>query len=62
MSGFIIFRCPDTGFNVQTRIPRAEPAPDNATAYEPFACPICTRTHLIDPVTGRTLGQRDEGR
>jgi hypothetical protein len=59
MSGFIIFRCPETGFNVQTRIPREERKPDAATAYEPFVCPVCTRTHLIDPVTGRTLGQLD---
>jgi predicted RNA-binding Zn-ribbon protein involved in translation (DUF1610 family) len=60
MSGFVIFRCPDTGFNVQTRIPRAEQQkPDSAKAYESFSCPVCTRTHLIDPVTGRVLGQPD---
>ena len=62
MSGFVIFRCPDTGFNIQTRIPRAEQGPDKATVYEPFTCPVCTRTHLIDPVTARALGQFDEDR
>jgi hypothetical protein len=61
MSAFVIFRCPDTGFNVQTLIPRQEQGPDGTKAYEPFSCPVCTRTHLIDPVTGRALGQIDEG-
>jgi len=62
MSGFVIFRCPDTGFNVQTRIPRQEQRPDGATAYEAFSCPVCARMHLIDPVTGRAIGQLDERR
>lgn len=61
MSGFVIFRCPDTGFNVQTRIPREERSSDTAKAYVPFTCPVCTRTHLIDPVAGRAIGQLDEG-
>jgi len=56
MSSFIIFQCPETGFNVQTRIIREQPRPGDGKFYEPFSCPICTRTHLIDPVTGKVLG------
>jgi hypothetical protein len=53
-----VFRCPQTGFNVQHRWPDEEKASvDNV--YETVTCPACTRVHLINRSTGKLLGDGD---
>jgi len=53
MATHFVFRCPDTGLNVQGFI-ADDPADDNM--FEPVICTACTRTHLINPKTGKVLG------
>jgi hypothetical protein len=54
-----IYRCPTTGLNVQGLSPDAVPA-DNTETYESVSCPVCTRAHLVNRATGRTLGNDGE--
>jgi len=63
----LVYRCPATGFNVQGFV--AEEASDLETTYVSLPCPLCSRTHLINPATGKgpgdpetqTLGRRRDG-
>jgi hypothetical protein len=60
----IIYRCPTTGLNVQGWFaddPASANVGDSARAnadetYEAVLCTACTKLHLINPKTGRTLG------
>ena len=54
-----IYRCPTTGFNVQGLFADAVAA-DNTETYESVSCPVCTRVHLVNRATGRTLGDDGE--
>ncbi|WP_439395830.1 hypothetical protein ACRQ5Q_02285 [Bradyrhizobium sp. PMVTL-01] len=54
MDRHILFKCPQTGMNVQHRL---EVGPGDRT-HVSVACPACTRLHLIDTSTGRLLGER----
>ena len=51
MAEFIIFRCPQTGMDVQTLLHKQEK--NDARAYEAVTCPACTRLHFIDKSTGK---------
>jgi hypothetical protein len=50
----IIFRCPNTGLDVQTSILREENP--EARSYEAVLCSACTRLHFIDTTTGKVVG------
>jgi hypothetical protein len=52
----IVFKCPQTGLNVQHRL--TEAPEDGAEIHVSVPCPACTRLHLINPVTGKLLGER----
>jgi hypothetical protein len=49
-----IFRCPNSGMNVQPPF-SPDPAAD-PHAYEPLDCPACRRVHLLHKQTGKLLG------
>jgi hypothetical protein len=49
-----LFRCPLTGYNVQGFV--AEDGDDDADTFHPFSCPACTRTHFVNPKTGKIVG------
>jgi hypothetical protein len=54
----ILFRCPHTGLNVQHWLDEAvDPARDEKSYYEAVICPACTRMHLVNRSTGKTLGE-----
>ena len=55
MAELIIFRCPQTGMDVQTLLDKQEK--DEALIYESVICPACTRLHFINKSTGKALGQ-----
>jgi hypothetical protein len=55
----LIFRCVQTGMNVQVWLPDEAPA-DRADSYESVACPACTRLHLINKITGKILGDKEK--
>jgi hypothetical protein len=51
-----LYRCPTTGYRVQGFI--AEELP--ADTYEAVACTACRRIHLVNPTTGKVLGEDDK--
>jgi len=55
----LIFRCVQTGMNVQVWLPETAPT-DRADSYESVACPACTRLHLVNKVTGKLLGDKEK--
>jgi hypothetical protein len=50
-----IYRCPATGLNVQGLFVDSQPAA-SGHAFESMTCTACGRTHLVDPKTGKVLG------
>jgi hypothetical protein len=58
MASFV-FRCPKTRRNVQVWFAEEVPA-DNGEPYETVKCLACNRTHLINRLTGKALGDVDE--
>jgi len=55
MAVSVVFRCPNTGLNVQGWT-ADDPTEGEAESYEPVICTACTRVHLVDRKTGRVLG------
>jgi hypothetical protein len=53
MGTTFIYKCPNTGLNVQGFV--AED-PAKADGYQPVICFACTRTHLVDPRTAKMVG------
>ena len=49
----VLFRCPYTGRTVQGWLEEEVSVSD---VYVSLECPVCTRTHLVNPTTGRVLG------
>jgi hypothetical protein len=54
-----IYRCPVTGLKVQGLFADKVP-PEKANTYEPVTCLACTRVHLVNRSTGKTLDEDDE--
>ncbi|MCP3409217.1 hypothetical protein NLM25_27015 [Bradyrhizobium sp. CCGB01] len=60
MADFIVFRCPQTGMNVQTHLekqPGFEGRRTEGRSFESFACPACTRLHFIDLTSGLPMSR-----
>jgi hypothetical protein len=55
MAALILFRCPETGLEVETLLERQD-KDRPPRAYEALVCPVCTRLHFIDAATGKLLG------
>ncbi len=53
------YKCPTTGLRVQTWS-ATDPSEHDDRTYESIICPICTRTHLVNPRTGKVMGQDDD--
>ena len=51
-----LYRCPNTGLNVQGFI---ADAPAKASGYQPVTCLACTRIHLVDPKTAKVARADD---
>jgi hypothetical protein len=50
----ILFRCPETGMNVQHLL--ADVADDAKDSHSPVVCQACTKLHFIHNSTGKILG------
>jgi len=50
-----LYRCPNTGFQVQGYSP--EQISDYDGSYEAVTCLMCKRVHLMNPATGKVLGE-----
>nr|QDP26817.1 hypothetical protein FNV92_33750 [Bradyrhizobium cosmicum] len=55
MVDFIVFRCPQTGMNVQTHLEKQH-RPEGRS-FESITCPACTRLHFIDLATGQPMNR-----
>jgi hypothetical protein len=53
-----IFRCPRTGYNVQGYDDDDETEMTDGKRYRMFECLACRGFHLIDPDTGKLMGDR----
>jgi hypothetical protein len=56
-----IFRCPNTGFRVQGFAPKddgSEGAGDDV--FVGVTCLACGSVHLVNPTTGKTVGENGE--
>jgi hypothetical protein len=56
MADLIVFRCPQTGMNVQTHLEKQQG--QEGRSFESFTCPACTRLHFIDLATGRPMSRK----
>ena len=52
-----IYRCPNTGFRIQASA--AEEITEDEDTYEPVTCVMCQQVHLVNPFTGKVLGEDD---
>jgi hypothetical protein len=56
--GHLLFKCPQTGLNVQHWV---EDAPDDPSdAYKPVVCQACTKLHFTNISNGKLLGEREK--
>jgi hypothetical protein len=61
LSGYmaaLIYRCPATGQNVQTWF--ADDGSENGNTYLTVTCLACQQVHLVNPGSGKVLGNDDE--
>jgi hypothetical protein len=56
----LIYRCPTTGMNVQAWFADEVEASAEEGAFVGTPCLACARIHMVSPVTGKVLGERDE--
>ncbi len=54
----LVFRCTETGSDVQLRVSDLPSPADRRDSYEAVSCPACGRMHLVNRRTGRTLSDR----
>jgi len=52
-----LYRCPNTGYQVQGFVAEESNDPEN---YQTVTCLACQRVHLVNPTTGKVLGEDDE--
>jgi hypothetical protein len=53
-----LYRCPTTSYRVQGFV--ADEVPDDSEVYETVTCIACQQVHLVNPSTGKVLGNEDE--
>ena len=51
-----LYRCPHTNRNVQGWI-ADDPTERDKDSFEAVTCTACTRVHLVNPDTGKVLGE-----
>jgi hypothetical protein len=51
----ILFKCPQTGINVQHWLEAGPNEPEGS--HKSVVCPACTNLHFINSATGKLLGE-----
>jgi len=59
MATTFVFRCPNTGLNVQGWL-ADDPTERETETYRSITCTICTQMHLVNPKTGKVLGADED--
>lgn len=57
--GAFLFRCPTTGTNVHGWI-ADDPTRREERSHEPVSCYACRGVHLVNPKTGKVIGEDDD--
>jgi hypothetical protein len=52
----LIYRCPNTGMNVQGWFADEVAAKADEHAFVSTSCTACAHTHLVNPRTGKVIG------
>lgn len=52
-----LYRCPNSGVHIQAWAADDTGEPSSGDEYVGLSCPLCTRTHLVNPKTGHVLGE-----
>ncbi len=60
MGRHIVFKCPQTGLNVQHWLAAA--LDERVGTHSPVVCKACTKLHFINRETGKLLGEPVRGR
>jgi len=55
MMATFLYRCPNTGFQVQGYTP--EQTSDDDGSYEAVTCLSCQQVQLVHPASGKVLGE-----
>jgi len=55
----ILFRCPNTGRRIQGWM-ADDPIRLDGHSYETVSCSACGQIHLVNPETGKVLGEDDD--
>jgi len=55
MMATFLYRCPNSGFQVQGYTP--EQTSDDDGSYEAVTCLACQQVHLVHPASGKVLGE-----
>jgi len=58
--GAVLFTCPTTKMMVQYWLDDDSDVPESE--FRGLVCPACTRLHLINPKTGKLLGEKPRSR
>ena len=58
MRGFV-YRCPATALRVQGFVAE-DTSGDDGNSFEPITCIACSHVHLVNPETGKLLGEESE--
>lgn len=58
MAAFV-YRCPNTGLRVQGWV-ADDPSERHDERHEAVTCLVCARLHLVNPKTGKVLGEDDD--
>ncbi|HTV29173.1 MAG TPA: hypothetical protein VMF32_15420 [Xanthobacteraceae bacterium] len=53
-----LFRCPSTGLQVQGWV--ADDPTEYDDAFESVTCHACGQVHLVNPKTGKTIGDKSD--
>jgi hypothetical protein len=53
-----LYRCPNTGFRVQGFV--ADDVSKGPESYEAVTCIACQQVHLVNPTSGKVLGDEEE--
>jgi hypothetical protein len=61
MASFL-FRCPNTGMNVQGWVADDLGKTSTDETYEAVTCTACARMHLVNAKSGKVLGADEAGR
>lgn len=51
-----LYRCPNTGLRVQGLV-ADDPTERSDESYQAITCLACSRIHLVNPATGKVLGE-----